>query len=256
MPLLYQATEHFSQDIARARAVVTHASTLQQQDLQRDLFRSAWMLSVGALDAYFCDAYADIVARTLQAKQHQASIKLPVGVRNLQIPVFAAIRPSTTDSWRWRMAARGIIERKNILSLKEVKTAFHGFCRDIGKPFGDQVFDSWVLHPTAKVRMLGIAQSDYRRTSGRNRGQIRKGAKQKFDDRFREIIQRRHDCIHNCDRPKMAPEKKGLTAMAMPKVVDDVEFLSLRFGEAMVEDFPQWLKSIGASGVTSSRVLQ
>jgi hypothetical protein len=56
------AFSHFQQDIGRARAIVACADTLPQgtaaeQLLRGDLLRSAWMFGVGALDAYFCDAY-------------------------------------------------------------------------------------------------------------------------------------------------------------------------------------------------------
>jgi hypothetical protein len=56
------AYKHFQDDIARARNIVTHAAGLPAGVLRSDLFRSAWMFALGALDAYFCDAYTDIVA--------------------------------------------------------------------------------------------------------------------------------------------------------------------------------------------------
>ena len=61
---------HFEEDVARARAIVAHADPLPQTTeperlLRSDLFRSAWMFAVGALDAYFCDAYTDVVAATI-----------------------------------------------------------------------------------------------------------------------------------------------------------------------------------------------
>jgi len=64
------ALAHFNDDIGRARAIVAHADPLPQTTdaervLRSDLFRSAWMFAVGALDAYFCDAYTDVVAATI-----------------------------------------------------------------------------------------------------------------------------------------------------------------------------------------------
>jgi hypothetical protein len=64
------AFQHFQEDIARTRAIVAHADPLPQatpaaQLLRSDLLRSAWMFTVGALDAYFCDAYTDIVAASI-----------------------------------------------------------------------------------------------------------------------------------------------------------------------------------------------
>lgn len=59
------ALQHFQEDIGRARAIVSHADPLPrgtpaEQLLRADLLRSAWMFAVGALDAFFCDAYPDL----------------------------------------------------------------------------------------------------------------------------------------------------------------------------------------------------
>jgi hypothetical protein len=64
------ALSHFNDDVRRARAIVAHADPLPQATeaerlLRSDLFRSAWMFAVGALDAYFCDAYTDVVAASI-----------------------------------------------------------------------------------------------------------------------------------------------------------------------------------------------
>ena len=72
MPLT--ALQHFREDIGRARAIIQHADplprvTAQEAMLRSDLLRSAWMFAVGAIDAYFSDAYADIVAATALSKQ-------------------------------------------------------------------------------------------------------------------------------------------------------------------------------------------
>jgi hypothetical protein len=87
------AFNHFEQDIGRARAIVAHAErlphgTAAEQLLRSDLWRSAWMFGVGALDAYFYDAYTDIVAATIIAKSrhtalvHPAILKTPSGTRS------------------------------------------------------------------------------------------------------------------------------------------------------------------------------
>jgi hypothetical protein len=57
------ALARFNDDVMRARAIVAHADPLPQTTepermLRSDLFRSAWMFAVGALDAYFCDSPA------------------------------------------------------------------------------------------------------------------------------------------------------------------------------------------------------
>ena len=69
------ALRHFQEDIKRARALVRHAAGLAcpsdaERLLRDDVLRSAWMFAVGALDAYFCDAYTDLVATTINANPH------------------------------------------------------------------------------------------------------------------------------------------------------------------------------------------
>jgi hypothetical protein len=64
---------HFDEDIARATSIVAHASplpstTLAGQLLRDDLLRSAWMFGVGAMDAYFSDAYVHMLTTALRAK--------------------------------------------------------------------------------------------------------------------------------------------------------------------------------------------
>ncbi len=76
------ALQHFQEDIARATAIMTHARPLPhaaaaEQLLRSDLLRSAWMFAVGALDAYFCDAYTDIIAAMANSKSRQPAITLP-----------------------------------------------------------------------------------------------------------------------------------------------------------------------------------
>ncbi len=58
------------------------------------------------------------------------------------------------------------------------------------------------------------------------------------------IIQRRHDCIHNCDRPKMAPQPlvKGGTVI---KVIEDVEFLVNRCDDHINVEFREFLRLCG-----------
>lgn len=214
------------------------------------------MVAIGAVDAYFCDAYADLCARALQAKQIQDAVRVTDRVLNLQIPAIAAIRPSPSENWRWRMAARGMIEKQSVLSLDEVRKLFNGFCRDAHKVFCNAHFDSWIVHRDAKQRLFGVSATAYRRLTGTNRNTQREQSWRQFESRFDSIFQRRHDCIHNCDRPKVAVNTQGLSHDQVAKVIDDVTFLVQRFEDVMVGEFEQWLVSLGASAVTRARVLQ
>lgn len=256
MPLLQTPNKHFSDDISRAFELIDHAGTLQGSILRDDIARASWTMSVGAVDAFFCDAYADLCARALQAKQIQHSVKLTDRILGLRVPAIAAIRPAPTDNWRWRMVARGIIEKQSVLSLKEIKDLFNGFCRGGHKVFCSSNFDSWIVHRDARQRVFGITASDYSRLAGSAKAHQREKSRDRFDTRYSQIFQRRHDCVHNCDRPKVAVNGAGLSGAQVSKIIDDLCFLVARFSEVITDEFPCWLSSLGAEAVTCRRVLQ
>ncbi len=111
------ALAHFQEDISRARAILGHASALPNESepeklLRSDLLRSAWMFAVGALDAYFCDAYTDMVAANLASKSRQPAILLPEFFYDIKLPIRAILAEYTNENWRWRMAARMMMERE------------------------------------------------------------------------------------------------------------------------------------------------
>jgi hypothetical protein len=119
------ALQHFDEDVARARAILVHADPLPrtnaaEQLLRSDLLRSAWMFAVGAMDAYFCDAYTDIVAATASSKSRQPAITLPEWAYDIKIPIRAVLEEYDNANWRWRMAARKMMERENIISLSAI----------------------------------------------------------------------------------------------------------------------------------------
>lgn len=92
------ALSYFHQDIGRASALVAHAAPLPQGTpaeklLRGDLLRSAWMFAVAALDAYYCDAYTDIVAATIIAKSHHARLVLPEFFHEIRFHVRAILEP-------------------------------------------------------------------------------------------------------------------------------------------------------------------
>jgi hypothetical protein len=88
--MLETAKQHFDEDIQRASRLLDHAGTLAA-GLLHGVLRSVWMMTVGACDAYFCDAYADLIARTLRAKDVQPAVQLPDRLNNLRVPVIAVI---------------------------------------------------------------------------------------------------------------------------------------------------------------------
>lgn len=255
MAVLTTPFSHFQQDISRADDLRQHAAVIPASVARDDIMRSAWMMAVGAVDAYFCDAYADLLARTLQARNHEPSVDLPSKFTKLRVPVIAVIRPTVNDSWRWRMAARELIEDHSVLSLDQIRSLFNQFCRDGYKMFANHVFDGWVLHRDHKQRLFGISRSRYRATTGAARNSARESAKETFQERFAYLFQRRHDCIHNCDRPKVALDRRHVqSATAVEKVIFDLQFLVSRCHQHLETEFPQFLAEQGYSGVTRNRV--
>ncbi len=249
--ILVTAKEHFKEDIERARQLASHCESIQVGRLHDDLLRSAWMIAVGASDAYFCDAYADLVARTLRAKELQSNIDLPDRLDNLLIPVAAVIRRN--GGWRWRMAARQLIEHESVLSLGQVKKLFNHFFDDGEKILTERTIESWILHSDSRYRMWGMSPQDYkRRVRDGEQGKARKEALSKYGTRMRVIFQRRHDCIHNCDRPKSAIQ--SISRQQTSKAIDDIEFLVYRCHEAFDCGFPKYLDNCGFSATTRNAV--
>lgn len=255
MAIAGTAKKHFVEDIKRARKLVAHTNNVRKSTLRDDILRSSWMMAVGAADAFFCDAYADFIARTLQAKQQEPETELSSRLADLRIPVAAVIRPQSSESWRWRMVAREMIERQTVLDLVTIKQLFNHFFHNERKLFGDSSFDSWVLHPDGAQRLFGINKADYRRTRGSVRNNARKNSKDRFAKRFKSIFQRRHDCIHNCDRVRIAINPYQIKdSVHVNRVIDDIEFLVFRCVEEFQREIRQYLLDLGFSGTTCSRV--
>ena len=61
---------------------------------------------------------------------------------------------------------------------------------------------------------------------------------ERLEEHFDGIFQRRHDCIHNCDRPKNALQP--ISPVTVDKVIADIEFLVCRCHEAMTDEFPEY----------------
>lgn len=252
------ALSHFNQDIARARAILSHASPLPQtsaaeRTLRSDLFRSAWMFAVGALDAYFCDAYTDVVAATIISKSRRPAINLPDWFQEIEVPIMAVLEEYTNENWRWRMAARKMMERQNVLSLKTIKELFNRFFDDDRRFFRDDLLDSWMRRPHTGNRLFGIVTTTYIALPATAQKVARHRALQKMQDRYADIFQRRHDCIHNCDRPRLSPQT--LTrSNAVLRVIEDVEFLVHRCNEHIHTELRTFLLNAGCTASLAAQV--
>jgi hypothetical protein len=247
------ALQHFDEDVARARAILVHADPLPrtnaaEQLLRSDLLRSAWMFAVGAMDAYFCDAYTDIVAATASSKSRQPAITLPEWFYDIKIPIRAVLEEYDNANWRWRMAARKMMARENVISLSAIQALFNKFFRR-GHRFFSDLLDAWMSRADAKIRLFGVIRADYSAMNNTDKHGAREVAIDQFEDRFKAIFQRRHDCIHNCDRPRTAPQPldKGGT---VSKVIQDVDYLVQRCDEHINSEFREFLVGVGCSAGT------
>lgn len=245
------ALQHFDDDIGRAKALLAHADSLPtatsvQQTLRSDILRSAWMFAVGSLDAYFCDAYTDVIAASLIAKRRQPSVTLPDFFLNIKLPVRAILEEyDSRDNWRWRMAARDLMEKEHVLSLATIQKLFNKFCRK-GHKFFNDVIERWIAHQDARQRLFGMKYADYQKLTGKEKDQARRDADAQLADRFDEIFQRRHDCIHNCDRPRNRPQKLNISGSVL-KVIQDVEFLVMRCDEHLNSEIREFLRGCGCT---------
>lgn len=246
------ALSHFDEDVGSARAFVAHARTLPAtSEAERSLvslqLRSGWMYAVGALDAYFCDAYVDVLATTLSSKSRQPDVTLPEFVEAIKIPIGAILAPYARSNLRWRMAARQLMERENVLSLDAIKGLFNRFFRP-GHKFFNDLLDRWMRRPDASPRLFAVHPTKYVASNAADQEKARRVAAGAMSARFADVFQRRHDCIHNCDRPRMRPQPifVGMTE----RVLDDVEFLVRRFDEHVNAEFREFLVGIGCSNAT------
>lgn len=260
MPQL--AYRHFQQNMQRARALLTHATQMAMTSdaeklLRDDVLRSAWMFAVGALDAYFCDAYTDFVASTIVAQQRQvppaAVVRLPDFFLDIRVPVRTVLQQyASNKNWRWRMAARKLMERENVLSLKTIQDLFNRFLPK-GRKFFEELIPGWITLPNAKKRTFGVTAAEFLRLTGAPRVDAIKEARRILETRFQKIFQRRHDCIHSCDRPRVSPQLIG-THGSVLKVVDDVDFLVSNCDEHLNKEFRQFLLRIDCTPATIAAV--
>jgi len=248
--------KHFNEDMNRARDIFAHSKSQADELLKNDLKRSAWMFAVGATDSYFCDAFGDMLARTLRAKQKQPEITLPERINQIKIPAISAIRSNPSDGWRWRMVARSVIEKDNVLSINKIQELFNQFFRDNKKLItaNSSNFERWLFHRDSQHRLFGVYKSVYRAASPQQKTAYKKQAVKKFRSRFDLIFQRRNDCIHNCDRPKIAIQSAHLQDSYVSKVIEDLIFLVTRCNEDFVAEFPIYLSNLGFSPLTKNGV--
>lgn len=209
------ARKHFDDDIARAWAIHEQAG---DDALGADLARASVAFAVGALDAYLCDAFVDSLARTLKTCRRNGT-EVPNAYGRLTMPIGPLLNGyEHRENWGLRMSARAMMERDNLLQLGRLRELLNPALRPGQKLWHDLVPQYIALD---RLRLTGIRRSAYARLPPHDRGRVRRSAANSVLRRIGEIVQRRHDIVHNCDRPKLA--KQRLSLSAAKKMLTDIE---------------------------------
>lgn len=253
--ILQTPINHFSEDIQRAKDLRAHAEGLSAGTIKDDILRASWMMAVGALDAYFCDAYGDLLARTFRAKRAQPKVELPKKMKNITVPIPVVLDNDLSGGWAWRMIARDLIARDNVLSVSKIKELFNVFFRDSHKLFNAEgaPLNRWIEKQQTMNRLFGFQRTQYRK-AGTAKSTLKKSAVKQMEERLTMIFQRRHDCIHNCDRPKTAVVDRNITPNYVRDVIVDIEYIVQRCQEDLISEFPIFLTNLGFSAVTRNGV--
>lgn len=198
------AKRHFDDDFARARAIEQQAAACTNEPLRSDLARSAVAFGVGALDAYLCDAFVDSLARAMK-QCRQNSDPLPTGYAKLSIPAGPLLSSyEARPNWGLRMAARAMMEKDNMLQLGRVKDLINPVL-PAGRKLWMDLAPSYIS--LNRKRLAGMTAADYGALVGQQKVDARKKAAAAVLRRLGAIVQRRHDIVHNCDRPKNTPQE-------------------------------------------------
>jgi hypothetical protein len=119
-----------------------------------------------------------------------------------------------------------------------------------GQKLFNDVIVAWVTASAAKNRIFGVSPAAFAALTPQQRNGNRQQYIDAMRDRFDEVIfQRRHDCIHNCDRPRVAPQPLN-AAGTVRNVIRDVQFLAEQFNTHLDAQFPAFLRGLGFSAAT------
>ncbi|TGG90352.1 MAG: hypothetical protein ERJ67_11030 [Aphanocapsa feldmannii 277cV] len=217
------ARNHFDEDIQRVEAFLVLAKEQSEagspERLVNDLRLSAIASSVGAMDAYLCDKYVDCITAALRAYANKSWDKLRAYANKswdeskpehpylkISLPAREIIDASKSEDrarpqWEIRMAARKLMERDNMLSISKVKENFNPILPEGHKLWNDFIH---ILIAKNRKRFTGVVEEDLDKLSGEELQKKRKSAIDTVKDCLVEIVQIRHDWIHNCGRPKSA----------------------------------------------------
>jgi hypothetical protein len=215
------ARKHFDEDIARAWALheLAAAAEGKDADLAFDLARTAVAFGVGALDAYLCDAFTDTLARSLKHSRQKRK-PVPSGYQKLTLPIGPLLGDyEVRDNWGLRMAARALMEKDNMLQLGRLKDMFNPALPPNQRLWADLAPKFAALN---RKRLTGYKAAEFQGLTSKAKMEAPAKVTKAVMTRMGKIVQRRHDIVHNCDRPKVAKQSLTITqAKAMLRDVQD-----------------------------------
>jgi hypothetical protein len=216
------ARKHFDQDLQRVGSMLALAlgQPAGSELLVGDLRRQAVAMAVGALDAYLCDAYADVLTRTLRACREGTLANLPAGYYKTLLPAGPLLaKQYLRENWGLRMAARKVIERDNMLRTSRLADMFNPGLAPSAKLWEPALLDKYVA--LRRRRMTKHVAKELAALKGKDREKAYRRVEGRLRSRVDAIIQRRHDIVHNCDRPKQAPQK--MSHELADRMVEDIK---------------------------------
>ena len=202
------AKKHFDEDIARALALLENARILSiaapGDQLHNDVRGAAVALTVGAMDAYLCDKYADCLTNALKAYLNRTwPGKFPASFYKQLLPAGEVLSAQRTHRplWNIRMAARAYAESAYMYSIGKLDDLFNGILPPANK--------LWVglVAPLAALNMVRFTRHHTTALAAMRAKPLQKAQKEllaSVKSRIGATVQFRHDWIHNCARPKQA----------------------------------------------------
>jgi hypothetical protein len=115
------------------------------------------------------------------------------------------------------MAAREIMERDNMLQISRIEGMFNPALPSANRLWGNVIGSYAALN---RQRLTRWNATDLTTGNTQTRDRRRKEAIAALKKRIGSIVQRRHDIVHNCDRPKVALQ--SLTTTQAQRMVADI----------------------------------
>jgi hypothetical protein len=126
-------------------------------------------------------------------------------------------------NWGLRMAARALMEKDNLLRLSRVKELMNPALPQGKRLWNDLAQDFVDLD---RKRLARYRRNEFAALTGTQKSDGPKTVSAAVMRRMGEIVQRRHDVVHNCDRPKSAKQRLTL-GQAKAMLVDVHDFVKI-----------------------------